>query len=249
MNQFNPLNDNDDFQFKPLTEGLGFHKKTETDAAEKKSTKSTTWNPQMSADLDLTTPLPRKGYSKDPLPSAPSPATQNTVDDILKTLSEKRNLDFSDKQKLRAKPVDAYRSTSVDFAASLLDSMLIVAATLFCLIVLLVVTNVDLFANLYHPDQEGLIYMSLAGLIFSVAWIYLVTNRVFLGCTPGEWVFDQRLGRPDEMGSVSYALKTIARTTVTLLTGFVVFPILSMLTNRDMLGRWMGLELVRKTST
>ena len=132
-------------------------------------------------------------------------------------------------------------------SASLLDAMLITAASLLCLIILLVVTKVDLFANLYHPDTSNLVYWSLLTLVGGITWIYLVGNRVFLGYTPGEWVFDQRLGRPEEMGTTDYALKTVARASLTLLTGLIVFPIISLFTNEDDLGKLLGLELVRRS--
>jgi hypothetical protein len=238
----NSSNDQDDFQFRPLTEGLGFQKKTEK-KIERKSFLD------MDMAMDLTSPLPRKSSeARLPDTSIPARPAQNTVDEILKTLNQKKNFDFADKATLTEKPKELFKSTRIDFSASLLDAMLITAGTLFCLIVLLLVTNVDLFANLYHPDSQGLIYLSLVTLVAGVSWIYLVSNRIFLGFTPGEWVFDQRLGKPEQMGSVAYALKTVLRTSVIIATGYILFPILSLLFNKDLLGQMMGLELVRKNS-
>lgn len=240
----NSIHDQDDFQFKPLTEGLGFHKKPE-----KKLEKKSFLDVDMTVDADLTSPLPRKTIEP-VLPIVPSstPVQNQTVNEILKTLNQKKKFDFLDKSKLHEKPLETFKATRMDFSASLLDSMLITAGTLFCLIVLLLVTNVDLFANLYHPDSQGLIYLSLFTLVAGVSWIYMVANRVYLGFTPGEWVFDQRLGRPEQMGSAAYALKTAARATLVIVTGYVLFPIISFLFNRDFLGRMMGLELVRKNT-
>ena len=240
----NSSNDQDDFQFKPLTEGLGFHKKTEK-KIERKSFLD------MDMNMDLTSPLPRKsGEAR--LPEIPTPNRQmpanNTVDEILKTLNSKKNLDFADKATYKQAPVEAFKSTRMDVSASLLDAMLVTAGTLFCLIVLLLVTNVDLFANLYQPDSQGLIYLSLLALVAGVSWIYMVTNRVFLGFTPGEWVFDQRLGKPEQLGTAAYAIKAALRTTLVIATGYILFPVLSLLFNRDLLGRMMDLELVRKTT-
>jgi hypothetical protein len=249
MKQFNPIVDqDDDFQFKPLTEGLGFHKKNQEKSAPKTALKFQTEN--INVDLTINTPLPRKTLetSSTPIsPTAQKPGTNSTVDDILKTLNEKRHIDLNDKKKLHEPAAPVYKATTTDLSAALLDAMLITATTLLCLIILLVVTKVDLFGNLYNPDAYGMVYLSLASLVAGITWIYLVGHRVFLGHTPGEWVFDQRLGRPEEFGTSHYALKAIARSTIVLFTGLVVFPILSLILNRDYLGRLMKLELVRRS--
>jgi len=244
MKQFNPAAaDQDEFEFRPLTEGLGFHKKAQDKplAAPKAALKFQNEMP----DLAIQTPLPRKGF--DSTQSLKKPPTNNTVDEILKTLNEKKAIDFSsEKSKLREPAPIVYKATPWDISASLLDAMLVTAGTLLCLILLLVVTRIDLFANLYHPDAQGMVYLSLGALVVTVSWIYLVGHRVFLGFTPGEWVFDQRLGKPEEFGTSSYALKAIARSTIVLLTGFIVFPILSFIMNQDYLGKLMGVELVKR---
>ncbi|MEZ0391278.1 MAG: metalloendopeptidase [Pseudobdellovibrionaceae bacterium] len=245
MNQFNPASaDHDDFQFKPLTEGLGFHKKSQEKAAPQKSS-SIQFQAEPAMDLTINPPLPRKGF--DSTQGLKQPAGNTTVDDILKTLNEKRSYDFAaEKKKLHEPAPIVYKKSSWDLSAGLLDAMLVTAATLLCLIVLLLVTKVDLFANLYRPDSQGLVYLSLVSLVAGVTWIYLVGHRVFLGFTPGEWVFDQRLGRPEELGTSQYALKAIARSTIVLLTGFMVFPLISFAMNRDYLGQLLGVELVKR---
>ncbi len=259
MKQFNPSqNDQDDFEFKPLTEGLGFHKKTQDRIKEPIRDRSAEIPQSLKAqikfqsDLDMTiTPaLPRKGFDsaqslkRSTLNDSPG---NSTVDDILKTLNEKRGLDISEKTRLNQPAQVIFKHSPWDLSASLLDAMLITAATLLCLIVLLVVTRVDLFANLYRPDSSKMVYLSLLAMIAGITWIYLVANRVFNGQTPGEWVFDQRLGKPEELGTSDYALKAVARASLVLVTGFVIFPIISLFTNEDTLGKLLGLELFRRS--
>ena len=74
----------------------------------------------------------------------------------------------------------------------------------------------------------------------------MVATRLFLGFTAGEWVFDQRLGKPDQFGQGLYSAKVAFRSFLTIASGFVLFPALSTLFNRDLLGQLMGLELVKK---
>jgi hypothetical protein len=251
MKQFNPAAaDQDEFEFKPLTEGLGFHKKNQEKAPTAPKT-ALKFQAESMPDLAIQTPLPRKGFDstttlKKQVPTAIPGNT--TVDEILKTLNEKRSVDFSnEKTKLREPAPIVYKSSAWDLSASLLDAMLVTAGTLLCLILLLVVTRVDLFANLYHPDGQGMVYWSLVALVATVSWIYLVGHRVFLGFTPGEWVFDQRLGKPEQFGTSDYALKAIMRSTVVLISGFILFPLISFAMNQDYLGKLMGIELVKRS--
>jgi hypothetical protein len=248
MKQFNLGNaDHDEFEFKPLTEGLGFHKKQQEKEKPLASPKTALKFQSEMPDLAIQTPLPRKGFDSTQSLKK-TPATTNTVDEILKTLNEKKGVDFSaEKKKLREPAPIVYKTTQWDISASLLDAMLVTAGTLLCLILLLVVTRVDLFANLYHPDAQGMVYWSLGALVMAVSWIYLVGHRVFLGFTPGEWVFDQRLGKPEEFGTADYALKAIARSTLVSLTGFIVLPLISTLMNQDLLAKVTGLNLVKRT--
>lgn len=251
MDSFNSgVSDQDDFEFKPLTEGLGFHqKKNQTPAKPLVQFKN-----EM-PELEINSPLPRakKNLIQEPNKvSAKAPIQKpqtNTVDEILKTLNEKRNIDFSkSKEKIKAQqqaPI-IFKPAAWDLSASLLDAMLVVAASLLCLILLLVITHIDLFANIYHPDAAGMVYWSLIALVAAVSWIYLVGHRVFLGFTPGEWVFDQRLGRPEEITSLSYLMKTVLRSTLAITTGFIAFPILSFAMNDDLLGKLVGLRLMKR---
>jgi hypothetical protein len=248
------FSDQDEFEFKPLTEGLGFH--------QKKNTQQTPSTPIVQfksnlPDIELNSPLPRSTKSptneqalKKPTASISKkvdPGPQNTVDEILKTLSDKKNLDFS-KQKITntEKTELKFKPAAWEVSASLLDAMLVTAATLLCLILLLVITRVDLFANIYNPDAQYMVYWSLVALVASVAWIYLVGHRVFLGYTPGEWVFDQRLGKPEDANTGTYALKAIFRSTLVIATGFILIPAISFAMNDDVLGKMTGLRLFKK---
>jgi len=239
----------DEFQFKPLTEGLGFHKRTEQNP-EPKALKAAPAQFKLdpAASNDISSPLPRKTTRTEKIQPLNNP--QSSVDDILKTLHQKRKVDFTEnapaRQSLREKTPDVYVQSYWDFSASLLDMMLFIAANLACLIVLLLVTQVDLFSNILNPDANYMIYFSLAALFMGISWIYSVAHRVFLGFTPGEWVFDQRLGTPEQMHKGHYALKSMARSTLILVTGLITLPLLSAFMKRDLVGQWLGVTLVRK---
>ncbi|RYZ90111.1 MAG: metalloendopeptidase, partial [Proteobacteria bacterium] len=127
-----------------------------------------------------------------------------------------------------------------------LDTMLVVAATLLCMIIVLVITKADLIANLKNPDAEGMVYLSTVGLLAVVSLIYLVVNRMFLGSTPGEWAFEQRIGRPEEMSDGMYSVRILARSALVIVTGFVVLPVISFFMNKDIAGDITGAQLLKK---
>lgn len=253
----------EEFEFKPLTEGLGFHKKKSPTA-------------KSSADLDssfevtkpgssfshtglslleeegldpLRSPLPRKNSGPAPEPEATS--TSTAVDEILKTLQKNRRLDFENKPatKISAQVTPRkveYKEDVWNFSSALLDGMLVMAASLLCMIVLLMITKADLIANLTHPDDGGMIYLSTFALLATVTFIYLVVNRMFTGSTPGEWAFEQRLGKPPELETYQYPLKVAARSLLVIATGFIVLPILSLILKKDIAGKITGAKLYKK---
>lgn len=144
--------------------------------------------------------------------------TTETVDEILRTLNEKEKIRF---QRLLRKVFAMKQALSVQFktsrfeiSAALLDMMLVTAGFLISMIVLLVVTKVPFISNLMNPDDGGEIYLGTIGLFAAIAWIYLVANRIFIGCTAGEWVFDQQVGNDQEIGTAGYSMKIAFRSLV-----------------------------------
>jgi len=254
----------DEFEFKPLTDGLGFHKKktpkqnnletpTEIPSAKPALIKDHGLNLIEESSVDpLRPPLPRKAKIAGPdlteVGGAPSQAP-TAVDEILKTLQKSRNFELEKKTaktKITAPAVEEYKPTTWSASAAVLDAMLVIAASLLCMIILLVITRVDLIGNLSRPDSEGMIYLATLALFATVSFIYLVVNRVFVGHTPGEWAFDQRLGKPTELNTAMYTVKVLARSVLVIATGFIVLPLISALLGRDISGEITGARLYKK---
>jgi hypothetical protein len=298
----------DEFEFKPLTDGLGFHKKKSTgqkfNKEEETFTSKKFIKDQGLSLLDevnvnpLSTPLPRKkinpglgkisinqnAESNFDINSDSSPT--NPVDDILKTLQKNRRFNIEEESNgnkalsnsvttstilnstkplqqissfksatktmakttelIAPKAKESSKALSWTFESSLLDAMLITAASILCMIILLVITKTDLIGNLTHPDDNGMIYLSTLGMFAVVSFIYLSVNRIFLGYTPGEWAFDERIGNPEDLNSKSYSIKIIARSALVVLTGFILLPIISMLFRKDIAGQITGARIMRK---
>lgn len=257
----------EEFEFRPINEGLGFHRKQKV-AAASANFETLTQRPQpttrQSFNISAEAPAPTSTFSA-PLPRFnPTPQSsrsnfnvptieddsiakaQTAVNEILKNLNQKRQLDFATETS-RSAQEEVRKSRPYLFAATL-DGMLILAAFLLSMIVMLTITRVDLFLNLTHPETSGLIYLATSLLFISVTFVYMVVNRAFLGFTPGEWAFDQRCGKTNEMDSLTYIPRIALRSLVVITTGFVTMQILSYLFNKDIAGQISGITLFRKAN-
>lgn len=243
----------EEFEFRPLNEGLGFHKESTSKKAPAPiepalkakilESKNEPAGASAGATPVLKTALPRKNLKApasmplEPLPNA---------DKILAELN-RQNLDFkeraSQEKSLQQKAAIATPTTSYSLSALILDGMLLTAAFLTCLIILLMVTKVDLMASLADPESSPMLYSSLGGLFAILAWMYLVIHRMGLGATTGEWVFDIRLGSPEQFNTASYLLRTCLRSLIIVGTGLIPIPLISLIAGKDLLGRWLGVEL------
>lgn len=258
----------EEFQFKPLTEGLGFHRKSQM-GADNSSIASDEFemmpNNQFKArgldliederSLDFRAPLSRQKKSLPMDQEALSP-TSAAVDEILKTLNQKRpregqslklkqNQDATARSMNQAKATPMIEKSAVSLAAGFLDGMLVVAGTLLGFIILLTVTQVDLMAQL-TKSQDNEIYFASFAVFFGVSIVYFLATRIFLGCTPGEWAYDQQLGTKLDQKDLSYGPLVIIRTCINIFTGIIILPLLSQLLGWDLVGKLMGLELHRK---
>jgi hypothetical protein len=259
----------EEFEFRPINEGLGFHKKNKAsstanfessfsspNSSQATNRQSFNMNTPMGASTSSTFAAPLPRYSN----TSPSVSKSNfniptieddsiakaqtAVNEILRNLNQKRQLDFATDT---TRQNDMRKSRPIFFAAGL-DAMLIVAAFLMSMIVMLSVTRVDLFLNLTHPETSGLIYMATSLLFIAVAFVYMVVNRAFLGFTPGEWAFDQRCGKNEEMETLSYIPRIALRSLIVITTGFVTMPLLSYLFNKDVAGQISGISLFRRAN-
>lgn len=277
----------EEFEFRPINEGLGFHRKQKQGNASgslanlstaqsvfQSPTKTSPKNSQSSLSAGAAstsspfqTALPRnegKVEFKQEIKNEIRPngdltkkatfqvptieddsiaKAQTAVNEILKNLNQKRQLDFvseTEKQKVQLK-----KSKPQLFAATL-DGMLIVAAFLMTMIVMLSITKIDMILNLTHPETSGFIYLSTFALFATVAFIYMVVNRAVLGYTPGEWAFDQQCGQNNQNDDISFIFKIAFRSLLVIATGFITLPFLSYLFNTDIAGEISGAQLYKK---
>ncbi len=124
--------------------------------------------------------------------------------------------------------------------SALIDSLLILAVSLFVCFLYLVSLKTDLVKILPHK----LYFAELFGIIFLwIQFCYLVVLRAFIGCTFGEKVFDVRLGLFQERYLLSYPFRVIYRTFIIYACGIVVLPLLSWVFKKDLAGEMSGLKI------
>ncbi len=269
----------DEFEFKPLTSGLGFHKdsapaKNQNSAPASKvdfksshltfdtaSTAATTSSQNFApSGFNLNSPLPRATQSQNNQASYNTPGqrrsinvptieddsitkAQTAVNEILKNLNHKKQQEEAiNRNTRRPEWIAAVPSVSAGF----LDTMLISAFFLLSLIAMLAITKIDLIANISQPDPQYLIYWATLSLLGATQLIYFVSCRAFLGCTPGEWAFDQRCGNELQLASSTYVLRVAARSIINIATGFVLTTIISLIVRFDILAAVTGTQIQKQ---
>jgi RDD family len=250
----------DEFEFKPLTAGLGFHKKTDSKTNEstpaRKSDNIEFRNPNMSFSTQSTnstvTPSPARPHNasnntqtKINIPTIEDDSilkAQSAVNEILKNLNHKKQQESQQKSKSKFE----WKSTAPSIAAATLDAMFVAAMFLICMICMLTITKVDLLANFSNPGENSSIFIATGALLLAVSFIYMTLFRTYMGFTPGEWAFDQRCGKEIDQASSSYVPKVIARSLLVSLTGFIPLTMISFFLKFDLAGTLINLPLQKR---
>lgn len=264
----------EEFEFRPLTEGLGFHKKPPLKFDE---------SPNKLAGLNFAptqelaaAPLPERSpltKIKAPEPGTPTnfnfstPAAKPSAPSAARPASPS-NLSFkldgtalapAKTETLKSetsKPKTAERLTTFveprlmpiafNLSAALVDGTIVLAMSILFLIAVLTVTKVDLLTLLVNIQVDPMTQASVTLLLFAVAQIYVVVLRGFWGRTLGEWAFDSQLGSVAQQRSLFYPLLVLWRSVVIMATGLVVLPLLSAICQRDLAAYLTGLQLYER---
>ncbi|MGE5086295.1 MAG: hypothetical protein ACM3MG_08365 [Bacillota bacterium] len=196
-------------------------------------------NPQR-APRNREAPVPLRDPSR--RRRAPTQAPRSILDELFRD----RKLVFSQTgfQGGPSRRRKGYRLALWSWLASMIDGLLLLAASCLFLVCfsLIVKSPVGVvFSEMFHTESKGLFFVE----IFAVSsWLYLVTTRVFMGASIGEWACDLRLGQPQERFAGVYILRVMLRCTLILATGVVLLPLFSLLSGKDVAGVLSGLRLL-----
>lgn len=289
----------DEFEFKPLTEGLGFHKKAEqiktqiassklgdsasgrviperppmipnmmTDAALKPAATPASDSmakvmanlpPMKSSSLDFIEPTTSR--SSTPI----SPSTKKVATELSRPsgfrqtefqarLEESFSKAFPQATVRKAKVNAATAATNgvalspipASISSAIVDALTVVGVSILCLVILLSITQADLFGLLNNAQTDKITQMNLALLFLSTMQLYMLIARSFFGMTLGEWAFDAQLGTASDQAKPLYPVRVAFRTLIATATVFLL-PIISMIANRDILRPLTGLQLFGRT--
>lgn len=257
----------EEFEFKPLTQGLGFHPRKddvkenykETTGSPKTASKkslglsastsaamTTATSPSVSAPSKAVSSSLKTTFLESPLPRPTTPSTPapsdsgKAVESILKSLNEKnKGLQFQDK----GKTISPYLQVAPGLAAGFLDLLLITSLGLVYMMSLIFTLKIDLIKTL--SDGGMGVWLATAAVFIGVGFVYYTAQRIFMGFTLGDWAYEQRLGLPEEMEKTGYSLKVLARQLLIIATGIITLPLISWALGRDLAGV-SGLCIYRK---
>lgn len=129
------------------------------------------------------------------------------------------------------------------FYAACVDVLVTLSLTLIFVALSSYVSSKFFAFNIFPKNYTDLLPLLLQ-IFVGIYWVYSVVVRVFSGCTLGEKSCDLRLGQPSQRLQASYAMRVALRTSINLISGVVVLPLLSLLFKKDIAGRISGLNLI-----
>ena len=138
----------------------------------------------------------------------------------------------------------AERAIPAHFGSAILDTLVAVGLGCLLLVVALSITNVNLLALLENSQTDRETIAALALLFIAGGLLYVLAARSFVGATLGEWSYEIRVGDHRARTRWFYPVLVMWRGLLITATGFVVFPIISMIAGTDVLKYLTGLELV-----
>lgn len=268
----------EEFNFKPITEGLGFHNKkkeskdsssgdkqlNETSSSSVKRIQSLLDKPD-DAKLDkkevpsfqLKSPLPKKEVL--PSTSIPEAPTKEVIDDLVKNFKKTKSQDevkfnIPNKPQVIINPVkpqiDEDGPIPLPWMISpfFVDMLLVLALVLSGLMAILMITKVDLVKMLSENPNDIELWMTFPMILIGMGFIYMSLSRILLGASLGELVFDVNLGTKADQAKPFYSFRVLGRNLISILTGYITLPILSLIMRKDYLGTISGIRLYKKSN-
>ncbi|MDZ4678130.1 MAG: hypothetical protein SGI74_11560 [Oligoflexia bacterium] len=244
----------EEFEFKPITEGLGFHKKV-LDIKEDQNFMQKSATQSMSSPAMTRSKMPGTAYSSQqqmPQPKAPQhlPLQKIPQQKAPQHMPQQKSrgwapslpdLDMLEPE-VQSQP-QTLTPVAVSWTVGLFDSAMVLGLTLIFSTVVFALTQIEFGDLRFMMETEGGAQLASIVLLIAVFEIYSITCRTFFGKTLGEYAFDFRIGAPHEQQYLLYPLKVALRTFLVAITGFVLLPIISTIVKRDVAGMMSGVSL------
>lgn len=136
------------------------------------------------------------------------------------------------------------RPLTAHFGSAILDTLVSVGFGCVLLAIALSVTDANLLLLLENSQTDGETVAALLFLFVAGGLLYVLAARSFLGATLGEWSYEIRVGSQEMRTRWFYPVLVMWRGALVAATGFVLFPLVSMIAGKDVLKFLTGLGLV-----
>lgn len=136
------------------------------------------------------------------------------------------------------------RHLATHFGSAVLDTLVAVGLGCVLLALALSITNANLLALLENTATDRETIAALALLFVAGGLLYVLAARSFMGATLGEWSYEIRVGERAQRTRWYYPLQVVWRGLLVTATGFITFPIISLIAGRDVLKHLTGIGLV-----
>ncbi len=185
-------------------------------------------------------------YSTEHLPEAPQPGLNTPAPEEIRKESRIdhqlfRRFDFIEGTQFMGGPQkrSRFKLALWTWSSMVVDHCLILAMTCLFLLTGSLILKTTLNTIIHAQD----FIMSGMLLYILLSFGYFVISRAFIGATLGEYSCGLRLGAPNERLKKSYALKVFIRSFVTLATGVILLPLLSLVFRKDLSGKISGISI------
>lgn len=131
----------------------------------------------------------------------------------------------------------------LSWLSAVIDLMLMISLSCFALIIFSVLIRLQLSTSLKMLFLEKSIFQVFVITFAFLLWTYLVLTRYLMGATIGEWSCQIRLGQAAQRLQGDYFLRVLIRSTVIMLTGIFLLPLISLIFKRDFAGDLSGLKI------
>lgn len=255
----------EEFTFKPLTDGLGFHKKKKETGDKKaaddknflgassgKPISSETvvaFKPKTEGETTLKSPLPKKEMLSSSSSTVETPSKE-VIDELVKSFKKSKEVAAAEGAAIPQVIINPVRPQMDEEAFPLpwmispflIDAMLVLALMLSALMILLLVTKIDLLMMMIQNSSDVELWLTFPAIGFGMVFAYMSLSRILLGSSLGEMIFDVQLGTEEQQSRLSFSFLVMGRTFLSMITGMVPLPLMSLALRKDYLGHLSGLR-------
>lgn len=127
--------------------------------------------------------------------------------------------------------------------AAFIDALILISISCLFLIAFSAIFKEKMTYVVYEFESITSLQEMFLGVFVLSSWVYMITLRVLLGASIGEWACELRLGQPTERMRLVYVLQVFFRESLVVLTGIITLPLLSLIFGKDLSGKISGIQL------